>query len=558
MQTLRRLERIRAEFGGDALTEEKLACLRALERATLPSAAAVLRLHEVLCLLRAYPDDAAVLAQVTRMLTGFARRRDLRRHAAELAESGVAGTLLRYPFFADTAFWLARRFPRELALDWEMVDDELEQRLLDRLDPLVHYSESPALDEADFTLREWLARLKGPEEGEGAFLARRFAALDAGPHLREAYYDELGVPLVLAPGRGTPSRTLARAPFGSDEPVFQRGALRHARPELPAALRRRPRVIELSRAEGARMITLAREAMVARSRDLDVFVYGDPRDVRRIECEDGLAFAAIGFRPERRLMLEAVYGFLTLKNGVPIGYVLNSALFGSAEVAYNVFETFRGGEAAHVYGWVLTVVRHLFEVDTFTIYPYQLGHENEEGLASGAWWFYQKLGFRPRDAGTLRLMRSELARQRRDPRRRSSRAVLVRLARHNVYYSLGRPRADVIGEVDLGAIGLAASAYLARRFGSERERGTRTCAREAAERLGLRSFAGWSAGERLAWQRWAPLILLLDGVERWSRAEKLAAAAVVRAKGGRRESEFARRFDAHRKLGAGLLRMARG
>mgnify|MGYP006270346331 CR=1 FL=1 len=35
--------------------------------------------------------------------------------------------------------------------------------------------------------------------------------------------------------------------------------------------------------------------------------------------------------------------------------------------------------------------------DAFTIYPYQLGHENDEALRSGAWWFYQKSGFRPRD-----------------------------------------------------------------------------------------------------------------------------------------------------------------
>jgi len=47
-------------------------------------------------------------------------------------------------------------------------------------------------------------------------------------------------------------------------------------------------------------------------------------------------------------LLESVYGFLTLKNGIPIGYVLVSALFGSSEIAYNVFETYRGGEAGAV------------------------------------------------------------------------------------------------------------------------------------------------------------------------------------------------------------------
>ncbi len=146
-----------------------------------------------------------------------------------------------------------------------------------------------------------------------------------------------------------------------------------ARPDLRLALRERPRrVTAVPRTEAQRLIDLAREAMVARSRDLDTFAYGDPDDVRIVDMGDGLEFVAIGLIPERRLLLEAVYGFLTLKNGVPIGYVLNSALYGSAEVAYNVFD-YRGGEAGRVYGQVLAMLRHLFRATAFTIYPYQLG-----------------------------------------------------------------------------------------------------------------------------------------------------------------------------------------
>jgi len=218
-----------------------------------------------------------------------------------------------------------------------------------------------------------------------------------------------------------------------------------------------------------------------------------------------------------------------------------------------VFETYRGAEAGHVYGWVLACVRHLFGADAFTIYPYQLGQDNDEALESGAWWFYQKLGFRPRDKATLALMKRELARMARRPKYRSSRATLERLADHNVYYYLGRERRDVIGEVSLSGIGLAVTDYLGRRFGSARVRGERECAREAASRLGVRSFAGWTAGEKLAWSRWAPLLLLARGVEKWTAAEKRNAVAAVRAKGGQRESEFVHRFDRHRKLRTAIL-----
>jgi hypothetical protein len=54
----------------------------------------------------------------------------------------------------------------------------------------------------------------------------------------------------------------------------------------------------------------------------------------------------------------------------------------------------------------------------------------------------------------------------------------------------------------------------------------------ARKLLAVRSHAGWSQGERLAWERWAPLVLILPGVRRWSSAQRRALVAVIRAKGG--------------------------
>ena len=72
----------------------------------------------------------------------------------------------------------------------------------------------------------------------------------------------------------------------------------------------------------------------------------------------GLAFAMMGVLPARRAMLTTAYTALTLKNGVPTGYVLTSALYGSAEVAFNVFDTFRGFEAAATYARTIPASEH--------------------------------------------------------------------------------------------------------------------------------------------------------------------------------------------------------
>src|SRR6185503_4221705 len=186
----------------------------------------------------------------------------------------------------------------------------------------------------------------------------------------------------------------------------------------------------------------------------------DARDVFLVDYGDGLVFAGMGMIPERRLMLESVYGFLTLQNGVPIGYVLASALFRSSEVAYNVFETFRGGESGAVFGRVMSMVHHLSGSTAFTLDPYQLGYGNDEGLESGAWWFYYKMGFRPVDRGVRLVLRGELERMARHVWDGYNRATTEKLASEHTFYYMGKPRTDVLGRVDLGAIGLAVSDFL--------------------------------------------------------------------------------------------------
>src|SRR5450759_241594 len=99
--TLRALERSKDQYGAGC-AEAKLVLLGRLARANLRSARAVKRLHEALCFLRAYPDDARVLAQAERMLARFAGRPDLRRARAALADTGIAGTAIRYRFFWST------------------------------------------------------------------------------------------------------------------------------------------------------------------------------------------------------------------------------------------------------------------------------------------------------------------------------------------------------------------------------------------------------------------------------------------------------------------------
>ena len=541
--TLRALEARKDRYGAGC-AETKLGLLRRLEPVELRSARAVLRLHEALCFLRAYPDDARVLAQVERMLARFARRADLQRHRAALADSGIAGTAIRYRFFWSTLRWLARRWPRQIEIERDEAD--VADRLAAALPLLLARAEAEALKQLDTPAFAAIDRLRARGERAAAFLARRIAAMPGDGFTREAFHDAIEPSYEFEPGPDTPSRTGAK--FAAAPIAFQHAPLRRARPDLRVELGRPQRAVRrLSAHAGERLIELARGAMLTRSRDLDAFAYGNARDVRLVEDGGGLAFALIGVIPERRQLVPATCGYLILHNGVPIGYGEAFVIGRSATMTFNIFESFRGGEAAYTFCRTLAMVRHRFGAESFSLDPYQLGQGNDEAIASGAWWFYYKLGFRPLTAAARRLMRRELARMKGDPGHRSSAATLRALAESHLLFDLNPARRP--GLPPLAEPGLRVGAALAKCAAGERERVLAQCGAAALRLTGLRSLRGFTAGERLAWQRWSPVVMFaLPGVSRWSAAERRALARVIRAKGGGDETEFLARFAAHPKL----------
>ncbi len=551
-KSLQNLSALRHDFSSAATTLRKEE-LSKLKKLSLADAKAVLELHELLVYARALPQDAESLALVEDMLEGFAQRPDLRRHKKALADTGIAGTDLHFRFYWLMAIRLLRPCADDLHVDW--LDFEHKEALVNLLHLLLPFAETTALDGLGLEPEEWIESLKGPDETDAAFLIQRFQALRIQTPLREKLYEDLDIPMRMAHGPHTPNRS--REKWQASPIVLQNQAPSRKRPDLRRAIKTEKfRVQQVKGKQALHLIDLANACMVPRHRDLLIFLYASEQDIRMIDFGDGLQFACFGAVPERRLVLESVYGFITLMNGVPMGYVLCSALGESSEIAYNVFETFRGAGAAKVYARILAMVHGLFGSTCFAVDPYQLGHNNEEGLRSGAWWFYYKLGFRPRNPEVRALVQEELATMQRDPKHRTKKSRLNNMASAYMYLNLGKARRDVLGELDLGNIGLHASHYLAQNYGSKREAGIKACAAQVASLLQLRSLKTLSPGEQLAWERWAPLVLSLPGMQSWSLAERRSLRDIIRAKGGQQESVFVTLFDGHRKLRAALLKLS--
>ncbi len=266
-------------------------------------------------------------------------------------------------------------------------------------------------------------------------------------------------------------------------------------------------------------------------------------------CGRGLAIALIGVVPRYRDPLESHYFFLVLKNGVPIAYGPSTVSLGCCEIGINLFPEFRGAEIRFIYPQFMRTLHHALGARYFFLTPYGMGEGNPAAIRTGAFWFYRKLGFRPVNPAIEELAREEEERMRREPGTRSSVTMLRRLSHTAAFFDLSD---GACRPLDLGAIGLRQSRFIAESFAGDRGQCTERCIRRLAREMGLPKTPRLDPGERRAWEMLTPLLARIPGLADWSARDKRGLRRILRAKGGPSELAVDRLICAHEPLRAGL------
>ena len=536
--------------------ERKRALLAELERVVVLDPATLLRLHEALCFLQAYPDNAKILGLVDQALETFAARVERLGAAARrrLYDSGLTNTALDYPFGFPMARWLAARFPGRTEVAWSAFTEA--DRLDETLSLLATAAEGDAFSEGGMGWRHWLQVAKGGRPiSDLQLLLEVFERARLPEDTRDWLFESVSLPILWQPAGAGGSRTLARV--SSDHPFFHGEGLDRSAGDLVGALGRPLPLRRAPRPLAETMIEAARVAMATRQRELHAFAYPNADDVLIGDAGRGLRLVFIGIQPDFRLPLEGYYGFLALKNGVPVSYGGGWELFGALDFAINIFPSFRQGESAYLATQLLRAYRWIFGMRTIVIDRYQLGHESTEALRSGSFYFYHRLGFLPRDPGVVRTLGQERANIATDPAYRSPIPTLKRLAAAEVFLTLpgGYPAPERrLRATDVSAL---VARHVAREFAGDRATATRESADRVARALGASRRAGWLAAERRAFERMSLVAGLIPDLERWPPADRRALLAIMRAKGSGSEKEYARRLDGHRRFRQALEMLAR-
>jgi hypothetical protein len=260
-----------------------------------------------------------------------------------------------------------------------------------------------------------------------------------------------------------------------------------------------------------------------------------------------------GLPRERRFPLRTYACGLTLKNGVPINYLEALALADWMEIGFNTFYAFREGETGWVYTQVLRALRQLLGMNCVSVYPYQLGADNEEAIASGAFWFYRKLGFRPGHPELAALVEGEEKKIAAKPDYRTPARTLRKLAAGHVFFEMpGTPRGDW-DRFRARTLGMAVGRQMAK-SGMNAEEYRAACRERLASAINV-PVEDFDSDERSALSNFALALEAGADLRMWTAAEKAKLVEVVRAKMAEEEWAYLRLMREHARLRQAIIRL---
>ncbi len=557
------LEGARYRFGrGQSANVLKL--LRALNAARFPAPASLIRFHEALLFLRAFPHGPAVSRAAERILNKFHKKVEALREAGAdmdafdtFEDAGITGTTMEDTLGFDVARWLVRRMPGQVGIAWDKYEPGRELgNAGPRFIPLL---EDDACVEADTPWQRWLETASGKNNPTSASLIERFENLELPSQQKAELYDSLRVPLRWHLGNSSLTRTRnwkpVRKVFYHDGPLISRSQI-----SLAAELAKRPPALtRVSLREGQAVAEQIREIMLVRYRELYGTTLADPRSVVRAdfgtsEAGRGISIYLWNLPPDRRLPLRAYVAGFTLKNGVPINYIEAIGLCEWMEVGFNTFYTFRGGEAGWIYAQVLRSLCAWMGTTVVSVYPYQLGHDNDEAIESGAFWFYRKLGFRPGRADLRELVASEEKKISADPKYRTPARTLKRLAAGHVFYELPGSEVGAWDTFSTRNIGLRVNQQMAQDFGGDAEKMREHSRRTLEQALGVKTNS-WKPLEKAAFGNFALILAQTSKFQRWTQREKDDLLRIIRAKSKPDEMLYLHLTQQHGRLREAILKL---
>lgn len=452
--------------------------IKQIHRQPLPQNKVLVNYQHLLLFLAAHAHDAAFLkaidGEMERVSNFMKKLKPALRD--KLSNTGLPHTTTLSSYSHDLLRWMNSNFLFELQWD-SSSEDEIEMgQLLQFTLPDIEKDWTSA----GYNHQELLETLQVKEKDQLGFYLSEMARLDHVPFIKDFLQTKLQLYVNVVPQSKLISKLFNR--FNDGSHYYHNDIIKHFDHEqlLNTPV---PEPLQLDSDQQNDLIRVMRVALVLLERETDPCTYIDVTSLRYYQLERGISIAIFGMTPDRQMSMESYVGYTLFKNGYPAAYGGGWVYGARSLFGINVFEQFRGGESGYILCQLLRTYRQVFGVNYFEVEPYQYGLDNPEGIASGAFWFYYRYGFRPLDKKLNQLASQEDAKIKAKKGYRSSEKTLVRFTESNIGLNLQKDVPPSVTQVRQKV-----TAMIAKRFKSNRQLAIQTCVQALKNKINVPQF----------------------------------------------------------------------
>lgn len=386
-----------------------------------------LHIHDALLFIAAYPEDNRQHKLALRALRHLSQMPYSKRGVA--ANTGLPFSITRAYYTPDCLLWLMEDCKVEISLEGFDFPEKLNLLLRHTVPAWLRTDIDSGLEGLDL-LALWSIR----KQHIWAFLYEQLSSWSGHRALRESLWELCGPTVTIRSRESSFSRTFNRLQF---VPLFFSDTLLRRFDSEVLLNTPLPQPLNLSLDHRVEVEKVCKLAMIFLARETDPTTYMCLDSIRFFQLDRGISIALYGMDEERQLPFESYIGFTLFKNGWPCAYG-GSWVFGKkAKFGMNVFEPYRGGESGYIMCQLLRTYKQYFDLESIEVEAFQFGLDNEDGIKSGAYWFYYRYGFRSMDKGIALLAEKEKEKMSKRPGYRSSEAILRRFTKSSMQLKWG-------------------------------------------------------------------------------------------------------------------------
>ncbi len=515
----------------------------------------IIAYHDSLLSVIAFPENRITLKFAKKSMVAFLAK--LKKAFAtgsslysELEGTGIAGTELTGRFSYTITKWLIRKFPSSVFIDSSTAKPETVRLLFRQLLPEMEYE---GISAKECTLSKRIGLLKGNSSlSDLEWLIRLMERSSLPDMSKEFLFHELGIFITWKLNDHLYSRSNLRIPV---KKIYYRTSPGRELVQKKIIQLKLPAPEKLSWTRKQNLVNLAKASLAILYSETETFSFADPKQVKLFYLERGYSIALYSMEQEHRYSIESYIGFFVFSNGLPVAYG-GGWLFGRrCQFGINILEPFRGNESSLIFSALIRVYHQYYGAVRFFIKPYQFGNQNEEGIRSGAFWFYYKFGFCPENERLKVLALHEWENIKRDKKYRSSRETLKKLAGSGLVLDLSSVSQPLF---DAARVSETITEFINREFNGDRTLAQKVCWKKTLNELNIKDLQSKIRIEKKIWAQWSLLAQAVLKIPQWQKIQRRAFLRLVNAKGHPDERKFIMQLQQHKKFWEDLSKTIHG